>query len=40
MVSDETVAGAAKITAISNTAMTITGGAADLVDYMCIGNPN
>ena len=39
-VSDETEAGAAKISAISHTAMTITGGVADLVDYICIGNPN
>src|SRR5271156_2213772 len=39
MVSDETVAGAAKISAISNTGMSITGGVADLVDYICIGNP-
>jgi hypothetical protein len=40
VVSDETVAGAAKISALSQTAMTITGGAADVVDYICIGNPN
>jgi hypothetical protein len=40
VVSDETVAGAAKISAISKTAMTITGGATDVVDYICIGNPN
>ena len=40
VVSDETVAGAAKIGAINETAMTITGGATDVVDYICVGNPN
>ncbi len=40
VVSDETVAGAARISAINNAGMTIVGGGADLVDYICVGNPN
>jgi hypothetical protein len=40
VVSDETVAGAARISAINNARLTIVGGGADLVDYICVGNPN
>jgi hypothetical protein len=40
VVSDETVAGGARIGAISESGITIVGGTADLVDYICVGNPN
>ncbi len=41
IVSDETTAGGARVSAKSNTAFTITcTGATDVVDYMTIGNPN
>jgi hypothetical protein len=40
IVSDETVVGAARISAINNAGLTIVGGGTDLVDYICVGNPN
>jgi hypothetical protein len=40
LVSDETTAGGARLSALSTTAYTITGGTTDVVDVVCVGNPN
>jgi hypothetical protein len=41
LVSDETTAGGARVSAKSNTGFTVTcTGATDVVDYFVIGNPN
>ncbi|MGH9702035.1 MAG: hypothetical protein ACRD4K_01570, partial [Candidatus Acidiferrales bacterium] len=40
VVSDETAAGAAKVSAKSASSITISGGTTDVVSYICVGNPN
>jgi hypothetical protein len=40
VVSDETAVGAARVSAKSATSITISGGSTDIVDYICVGNPN
>jgi hypothetical protein len=40
IVSDETTAGAARVSAKSASSFTISGGASDVVSYVCVGNPN
>jgi hypothetical protein len=40
LVSDETTAGGARLSALSTTAYTIMGGTTDVVDVICVGNPN
>jgi hypothetical protein len=40
VVSDETTAGAARVSAKSASSITISGGTTDVVSYICVGNPN
>ena len=40
VVSDETTAGGARVSAKSASAITISGGTTDVVSYLCVGNPN